>query len=381
MIRAKRPRELHAYEKRITAPVKPDEPREDGQPIGIRDVARIAGVSPATVSRVLNGSGTVAEDLRRRVFEAAERAGYRPNRIARNLRRQKADMIGVIVSDIDNPHFSEAVRVIEDEAFRSGYRLLLCNSDERADKQRSYLRMLADERVQGVILSPADAAGIGSDALLDLGIPVVAFDRVIDDPRADAVVCDNEDGLRRLTEHFIWLGHQRIAYVGGRSHVETGASRLAGYLAAVRAAGLVPFTMEGEFRAERAEAAVGELLARGMRPSAITIANNVMAIGTLRALRTAGLRVPDDVAIGAVDDPIWAELIDPPLTVLAQPVRQLAETSMRLMIERIEGGRREPRRVVLPMELRIRASSGGAVDRAAEVPATAPEAPAIVADA
>src|SRR5688572_429029 len=166
----------------------PDDPLDDARPTGIRDVARLAGVSPATVSRVLNGSETVAEDLRRRVFDAAERAGYRPNRIARNLRRQKADMIGVIVSDIDNPHFSEAVRVIEDEAYRSGYRLLLCNSDERADKQRSYLQMLADERVQGVILSPADAAGIGSNALLDLGIPVVAFDRVIDDPRADAVV-------------------------------------------------------------------------------------------------------------------------------------------------------------------------------------------------
>ena len=335
--------------------------RDDGQPVGIRDVARIAGVSPATVSRVLNGSETVADDLRRRVFDAAERAGYRPNRIARNLRRQKADMIGVIVSDIDNPHFSEAVRVIEDEAFRAGYRLLLCNSDERSDKQRSYLRMLADERVQGVILSPADAAGSGSEALLDIGIPVVAFDRVIDDARADAVVCDNEDGLRRLTEHFIWLGHKQIAYVGGRSHVETGASRLAGYLAAIRAAGLVPFTVEGEFRAERAEAAVGELLARGVRPSSIVVANNVMAIGTMRALRTAGLKIPTNVAIGAVDDPIWAELVDPPLTALAQPVRTLAETAMRLMVERIEGGRTEARRVVLPMELRIRQSSGGPV--------------------
>lgn len=341
---------------------KPDSrAREDGQPVGIRDVARIAGVSPATVSRVLNGSEKVAEDLRRRVFEAAERAGYRPNRIARNLRRQKADMIGVIVSDIDNPHFSEAVRVIEDEAFRAGYRVLLCNSDERSDKQRSYLQMLADERVQGVILSPADAVGSGTDALFDLGIPVVAFDRVIDDPRADAVIADNEDGIRRLTEHFIWLGHRRIAFVGGRSHVETGASRLAGYLSAVRASGIVPFTVEGEFRADRAEAAVRELLERGVRPTAIVIANNVMAIGTMRALRSAGLRVPHDVAIAAVDDPIWAELVDPPLTALAQPVRMLAETAMRLMVERIEGGRTEARRVVLPMELRIRRSSGGPV--------------------
>ena len=221
--------------------------------------------------------------------------------------------------------------------------------------------MLADERVQGVILTPADAAGLGSNALLDLGIPVVAFDRVIDDPRADAVICDNEDGIRRLTEHFIWLAHRRIAYVGGRSHVETGASRLAGYLSAVRASGIVPFTVEGEFRADRAEIAVRELLDRGIRPSAMVIANNVMAIGTMRALRNAGLRVPDDVAIGAVDDPIWAELVDPPLTTVAQPVRMLAQTAMRLIVERIEGGRTEARRVVLPMELRIRRSSGGPI--------------------
>jgi DNA-binding LacI/PurR family transcriptional regulator len=334
---------------------------ENGRPVGIRDVARLAGVSPATASRALNGSATVAEDLRHRVLDAAERAGYRPNRIARNLRRQKADMIGVVVSDIDNPHFSEAVRVIEDEAFREGYRVLLCNSDERSDKQRSYLRMLADERVQGVIVSPADATGSGTDALLDLGIPVVAFDRVIDDARADAVTCDNADGVRRLTEHLIWLGHQRIAFVGGRTHVATGAARLAGYLEAVRASGLVPFTVEGAFRADRAEEAVRQLLGAGVHPSGLVVANNVMAIGALRALRDAKLRVPDDVALGAVDDPIWAELVDPPLTTLAQPVRIMAETAMRLLVERLVGRRSEPARVVLPMELRVRRSSGGAV--------------------
>lgn len=338
-----------------------DERRDQTRPVGIRDVARLARVSPATVSRALNGSETVAEDLRRRVFDAAEHAGYRPNGIARNLRRQKADMIGVIVSDIDNPHFSEAVRVIEDEAFRAGYRVLLCNSDERSDKQRSYLQMLADERVRGVILSPSDAAGTGSESLLNLRIPVIAFDRMIDDPRADAVVCDNADGVRRLTEHLIWLGHRRIAYVGGRTHVATGAARLAGYLEAIRASGLVPFTVEGAFRADRAESAVDELLERGVTPSGLVVANNVMAIGALRALRDAGLRVPEDVALGSVDDPIWAEFIQPPLTTLAQPVRAMAETAMRLLIERIEDRRTEPARVVFPMELRVRRSSGGAV--------------------
>lgn len=336
------------------------------RPAGIRDVARLAGVSPATVSRALNGSETVGIDLRKRVFNAAERAGYRPNRIAQNLRRQRADMIGVIVSDIENPHFSGGVRVMEDAAFRSGYRVLLCNTDERVDKQRMYLRLLADERVQGVILSPADAGGTGCEALLTLGIPVVAFDRVIEDPRVDTVTCDNVEGVRRLTEHMIWLGHTRIAFVAGGSHVATGASRLSGYLEAIRAAGLVPFTVEGDFRSDRAEGAVRDLLKRGIHPSAMVVANNMMTIGTMRALRAAGLRVPDDVALSAVDDPIWAELMDPPLTTLAQPVRAMAEAAMQLLLERIEHGRHEARHVVLPMELRVRNSSGGMVIASAD---------------
>jgi DNA-binding LacI/PurR family transcriptional regulator len=343
-----------------------DRPRQ----VGIRDVARLAGVSAATVSRVLNGSETVAEDLRRRVFDAAQEAGYRPNRLARNLRRQKTDMIGVIVSDIANPHYSEAVRFMEDEAFRAGYRVMLCNSDERVDKQRLYLRLLADERVRAVILSPADEAGTGTEPLLDLDIPVLAFDRVIDDPRVDAVSCNNVEGVRRLTEHFIWLGHTRIAFVGGSSHVATGPSRLAGYLEAVRGSGLVPFTVEGAFRSDTAEAAVRGLLKDGVRPTAMVVANNAMVVGALRAIRDAGVEIPGDLALGTVDDPVWAELANPPLTTLAQPVRAMAEAAVRMILERVEGGRREARHVDLPMELRVRRSSGGPIGAALQ--ATAP---------
>src|SRR4051812_46367406 len=163
--------------------------RTDGRSAGasIREVARLARVSPATVSRVLNGSETVNEDYRRRVLDAVASVDYRPNRLARNLRRQKVEMIGVVVSDIENPHFSETVRVIEDEAYAAGYRVLLCNSDETLEKQRAYLGMLADERVQGVILSPADRLGSGVEELLALDIPVVAFDRMLEDERTDAV--------------------------------------------------------------------------------------------------------------------------------------------------------------------------------------------------
>ncbi len=330
----------------------------DSGSTGIREVAQVAQVSPATVSRVLNGSTTVSADYRRRVLDAVDQVDYRPNRLARNLRRQKAEMIGVVVSDIENPHFSEAVRVIEDAAFAAGYRVLLCNTDETPAKQQAYLEMLAGERVLAAIVSPSDRAGTGVDALLDLGIPVVCFDREIDDTRADAVVCDNVEGLRRATEHLIWLGHERIAYVGGRLDVETGAERLEGYTITMRASGLVPFALNGEFRTDAAEQAVDRLLATSPPPTALVVANNLMTLGALRAIRRAGVTVPSELAIVAVDDPPWAELIDPPLTTLAQPVRALADAAMTLALERVEGHRTETRRIVLPLELRIRVSCG-----------------------
>jgi DNA-binding LacI/PurR family transcriptional regulator len=324
----------------------------------IRHVAELAQVSPATVSRVLNGSLTVREEHRRRVLDAVAKIDYRPNRLARNLRLQQAETIGVVVPDIENPHFSEAVRVFEDAAFRAGYRVLLCNTDETVEKQRAYLQVLAGERVLGVIVAPADRRGTGLGPLLDLGIPVVAFDRMVADDRTDVVICDNTDATRKATEHLIWLGHRRVAYVGGRQDVETGAERLEGYTDAMRAAGLTPFAVNGGFRREIAEQEAKALLELEQRPTALVVANNLMAIGVLRAVKSAGLRIPEDVAVVAVDDPPWAELVDPPLTVVAQPVRKMADTAIELLLERVERRRTEPTRIVLPLDLRIRASCG-----------------------
>lgn len=339
----------------------PAESAPGRETVSIREVALRAAVSPATVSRVLNGSPTVQESSRRRVLEAVAALQYRPNRLARNLRRQQADMIGVVVSDIENPHFSEAVRVVEDEAYKAGYRVLLCNTDETGAKQQAYLEMMAAERVIAAIVSPADAQASGVDSLLALGIPVVAFDRMIDDDRVDAVVCANVEGLRRATEHLLWLGHERIAFLGGRTDVETGAERLEGYTLAMRAAGAVPFALDGGFRTDGAERVVRELLEHERRPTALVVANNLMTLGALRALHAAGVRIPDEIAVVGVDDPPWADLIDPPLTTVAQPVRQMARTAMELVLERVESSRAEARRVVLPLELRVRRSCGSPV--------------------
>jgi DNA-binding LacI/PurR family transcriptional regulator len=322
------------------------------------DVARHASVSQATVSRVLNGDDTVGLVYRRRVLRSVEELGYRPNRLAQSLRRQRTAAIGVVVSDIENPHFSEMVRAVEDQAYRQGYRVLVCNTDESPEKQRSYLDELMEERVVGVIISPSDPAGAEIGQLLDADIPVVAFDRAVNDPRADTVIADNLAGARIAVERFADHGHKRITFVSGLSRVESGAERLDGYELSMRARGLEPHVAQGDFRVDVAQQAVAAALSSPERPSALIVGNNLMTIGALRAIRAAGLRIPEDVAIIAFDDPIWAGFIDPPLTTLAQPVRRMASEAMELLLERVAGARIEPRRTVHTFELRVRSSCG-----------------------
>lgn len=326
----------------------------------LRDVARAAGVSPATASRVLNNDPAVGADYRRRVNAAASELGYRPNSLARNLRSQRTTAIGVVVPDIENPHFAEMVRAVEEQAFASGYRVHVCNTNESPEKQRAYLEALVDERVLGVILSPSDPNGSEIGAVIDAGIPVVAFDREVSDPRADVVIGDNIRGTRAATTLLIDAGHREIVFVGGRSDVETGAERLDGFELSMRAEGLEPRSIDGGFRIEGGYRAVAELLASPSVPSALVIGNNLMTIGALRALREAGRKVPDEIALVAIDDPFWAAFLDPPLTTVAQPVRRMATDAMQLLAERVSGLRTEPRRSVHPFELRRRISCGTA---------------------
>lgn len=326
----------------------------------LRDVADHAGVSAATVSRIFNGNPSVDPDLRDRVHQSADALGYRPNRLARNLRLQRIDAIGVVVSDIENPHFGAMIKVVEHEAFRQGFRILVCGTDESEDKQRTYLQMLADERVAGVILSPADPNSPEISALLDASIPVVAFDREIADPRADTVIADNTNGLVQATTLFIEAGHTEIGYIGGRPGVETGIERLRGYQRAMRAAGLRPRTATGDFRIEGGRRAVQKLLVGPNPPTAIVVANNLMTLGALRACRDADVSIPDDVALIGVDDPYWAEFVSPAITSLAQPVAAMAREAVSMLLARLDGDCGPPRRSLHSLGLIIRESCGTA---------------------
>lgn len=324
----------------------------------IKQVAQRAGVSSATVSRVLSGASAVRPDNAERVLAAVAELGYRPNLIASNLRRNKTAKIGVVVPDIENPHFSHSIRIFEDIAYREGFRVLLCNTEDQPEKQRDYLHVLADERVEGIILVPIHSGGAEIAGNVDRGIPVVAYDRPVDDPRADAVIADNVEGARRATELLIEAGHRRIGFVGGIADLKPGADRLAGYEAAVRARGLTPVVANGEFSVARAQAATDELLRHPAGITGLVVGSNLMTIGAQRAIRARGVRVPEDVALVGIDDPWWAELLEPPMTTVAQPVRRMAESAINLLFERIAGTRTQPRCVVFGFELRVRQSCG-----------------------
>ena len=326
--------------------------------IRLRDVAQHAGVSPATVSRTINGDERVDPELRGRVEASIEVLGYRRNMLARNLRLRRIDQIGVVVSDIENPHFSEMIKVTEGAAFRLGHRVVVCSTDESAAKQATYLRMLADQRVAGVIVAPSDPHAAEISELLDAGIPVVAFDRGVADKRADAVIADNVTGLATATQLLIDAGHTAIGYVGGRKGVETSDERLQGYKRAMRAAGLPIRTVVGEFQIEGARRAVARLLDRASPPTALVVANNLMVLGALRAAHDAHVRIPDDLALVGVDDPYWAEFVNPSITAIAQPVAAMAREAVGMLIARIDGDAGPPRRSLHSFGLIIRASAG-----------------------
>jgi DNA-binding LacI/PurR family transcriptional regulator len=330
--------------------------------VTMAEVAEYAGVSIATVSRVLNQQKSVADEYRVKVNQAVEELSYRPTRLARTSRRASTDMVGVVISDIENPHFTEMIHVAEEEAYRRGYHLLLCNTDESPEKQRSYLQMLAGERPVGVLISPCDPGSPEISQLIDLGIPVVAFDRSLKDPRADAVLADNAEASRIAIDHLAKAGYTRIGYVATSTQIETGAQRLAGYLDAMADRGLETRWVEAGLRLATGYRATEKLLQEWPEMHALLVGNNMLTLGALRALRTEKRRVPEDIAIVAFDDPFWAELVNPPLTTLAQPVRAMTAAAVRLLIDHIEGRRRGPQRIVFRMDLKVRESSGVVAD-------------------
>lgn len=327
-------------------------------PATIREVAAMARVSPATVSRVLNGHQDVGADFRERVLAAVSELGYRPNSSARSLRTRATAVLAIVISDITNPFFTAMVRGIEDIAQAGGYSVILANTDEDLAKERRYLEVAAAEQVAGVILAPASSTQASTDVLGQ--IPVVLVDRRLRNAQVDSVTVNNYKAAREATRHLIEQGCQRVGMIAGLSRTTTGSRRLAGYKAALGECGRAidpSLIMHADFMISGGYEATKALLDRSERPDGLFISNNMMTIGALEALSEAGVDIPGEIALVGFDETIWAAALRPPLTVVAQPVYQIGQFAARLLLERIAGARSIPRNIGLDASLIVRGSS------------------------
>jgi len=332
------------------------------------DVARRAGVSTMTVSRVVNGSGYASAETRSRVRAAIGELGYVPNGMARQLRSKRAKTVALVVSDISNPFFTTIARGVEDFFVGQGFAVMYCNSDESEVEEEQYLRMLIERQVDGILLVPARSSDESFRLLRAHRVPVVVLDRRIDACAVDTVRCDSEAGAYVLARHLIDLGHRRIAVLTGRRMVSTSIDRVAGVRRALEESGLVldeALVHFGGFNLGKLNQAdgrrmAGEVLATpGEPPTAIFCANNFIAFGAIRALREAGLRVPDDLSVVAFDDLPEEWVDDPFLTVVAQPAYEIGHRAATRLYEQIAGGGElAGESVLLPFELIVRRSSG-----------------------
>jgi LacI family transcriptional regulator, repressor for deo operon, udp, cdd, tsx, nupC, and nupG len=328
----------------------------------IYEVARRAGVSASTVSRVLSRPGVVSPDTRQRVLATVEEMGYAPNSVARNLRTRRSDKILVTVPDISNPFFSLIIQGIEGAALRAGYTVLLGNTQHDERHEERYARMLKRKEADGLIFLghriPKPAAELVA-ALAPRCAPVVHGCEYSPALGVASVHIDNATAAADAMSHLYELGHRRIGVITGPLISPLSRDRLQGATTCARSRGADRdmIVKNGDFTIESG-AALGELLiARGQRPTAIFCFNDEMAIGVITVARRSGLRVPDDLSVVGFDDIKFARHIDPPLTTISQPMREIGEGTMRLLLEILRGDEIKPVSVTLPHRLTLRGST------------------------
>jgi LacI family transcriptional regulator len=320
----------------------------------IRDVAAHAKVSVSTVSHVLNGTRYVEPETEDRVRAAIEALGYRPNSVARSLRRRRTGTIGLLVPDNSNPFFAEVARAIEDAGFTEGYNLILCNSDGSASKEAAYVDVLLSKQMDGLLLISSGNRPDPLQSILRARVPVVVVDRRLDDLPVDQVLVDNEEGGYQAGRYLVQLGHRRIGCITGPSSLSPSADRIVGFRRALGEAGIAlppEAIVRGDFQYAGGEAATYELLKRRLGLTAIFVLNDVMAIGAINVLSRAGLRVPDDVSVIGFDDIPQTRAMMPSITTIAQPIAELGKVSISLLLDQIKKGPKPPTRIVLPTTL------------------------------
>jgi LacI family transcriptional regulator, fructose operon transcriptional repressor len=321
----------------------------------IKDVANEASVSTATVSRVLSNKPYISTAVRDRVMAAVQKLGYRPNQVARSLRSQQSTAIGLIVSDVCNPFFTDVSRTVEDCAYEQGYSVFLCNSDGDEKKELTYLHEMYDKNVAGIIISPTKKT-CENISRLNLNLPLVVYDRTMKGCDVDNITIDNVDAAYQLAMHLIESGYKRIA--GIFINEATGIARREGLEKAIKEANLGQALITiTQSNIKAGYAAAMKLLSLTPRPDAIFATDNLVLEGSMQAIIELGLKIPTDVGLVGFDDVSWMALVQPPLTVIRQPTDEIGRMAVDLIMRRIENPNRSPIQVTLKSQLIIRGSS------------------------
>ncbi len=321
----------------------------------IRDVAAHAGVSIASVSRALSGGPGVSEATRRRVLVAVRDLDYRPDQVARSLRRRRANLIGLVVSTIENQFFTQIAYAAEQAALRHGYNLLIGSTDERIDREEASIAVLRQQLVAGIILAPAPGDISQRDYLSVDTLPIVLINRELGDPRFPSVLEADEEGAYRCAKWLIREGRRRIGVIRGLDDVTTTRERIAGYVRALPEANVVrhpELEVPGGATTEGGYQAASDLMIRANPPDAIFVFNNVMLTGAVLALQDLGISWPSEVDIAGFGAFEAARLVRPPLTLIEQPTYAMAERAVALLLDQINGrNTEEPKHFVLPNRL------------------------------
>lgn len=322
------------------------------------DVARLAGVSPATVSRVLSGNPKVTPENRERVLRAVRELGYRPNLIASALTTKQTRTLGLLVPDISNPFFAEICRAVEESCLARGFSLVICNTDEKQDREQAHVDLLRQKGVDGLIFASAtvtQSTVIGT--LRDEGFPLVLIAREPDQVEVDAIAADDFQGGYIATRHLIGLGHRRIALLAGPLRTKPALFRKKGFEAALEEAGIPldpALVRPCEFNIAGGREAAAEILdSAGRPPTAIVAGNDMIAVGAMRTLRQRGFRIPEEISITGYDHTVLADVTEPPLTSVESPTGEMGRHAVELLLSRVAGSHAAPTRIVLPVRLHI----------------------------
>jgi LacI family transcriptional regulator len=332
--------------------------------VTIYDVAREAGVSMATVSRVVNNNPNVKPQTRKKVFEAIERLGYRPNAVARGLASKKTTTVGVVIPDISNAIFAEVARGIEDIANMYHYNIILCNADKRKDKEIRVVNTLLEKQVDGLLFMGGTVTEEHLQAFKSANVPIVLCATTDEHGSMPSVDIDHESAAFDAVSALTGAGHRRIAMISGTlQDPSNGYARFQGYRRALEAAG-IPYDESlvrvGNYRYESGVEAMKYFLELDERPTAVFAATDEMAIGAIHYIQDFGLRVPEDVSVISVDNTRMASMVRPQLSSVAQPMYDIGAVSMRLLTKLMKKEQVDQLRVILPHELITRQSVAAA---------------------